>query len=31
MEQKLARKEKVDFIPLDIEYEPTFDEKTLIP
>ena len=31
MEQKLARKEKVDFIPLDIEYEPTFDEKALIP
>ena len=31
IKQKLARKEKVDFIPLDIVYKPTFDGSTPIP
>ena len=31
IKQKLARKEKVDFTPLDIVYKPTYDENIPIP
>ena len=29
IKQNMARKEKIDFTPLDIMYKPTFDENVL--